>query len=189
MSKNINVVGVLIAFPLVACMSAPGTAYILRLNPGDTSPEIGSTVFLMEVPYVEDVFINGTGNGTTAGHNYKSISMQFWTKNGSMAVYAELLYFDKGLPPYEEACKTFVSDFESKTGGQVFGTNESYKEFSGYHAKVWDVRNPINDQPGFIAKAEIDNQRIFNILADPNTFGKADLKIGIAMDDSEIIWL
>ena len=54
---------------------------------------------------------------------------------------------------------------------------------------MWDVRNPINDQPGFIAKAEIDNQRIFNILADPNTFGKADLKIGIAMDDSEIIWL
>jgi hypothetical protein len=179
--------GVLIAF-LVACLSAPGTAYTLRLNAEDTSPKIGNTVFLMEVPYVEDMYVNKTGNGATAGYNYTSISMQFWKNDGSMAVYAELLYFPMGLPPYEEACRTFISDFEKKTGGKVFRVNESYDQFSGYQAKVWDVRNPINDRPGFIAKAEIDSQRVFNIIADPNTFGNSSLKIGV-VDENKVVWL
>jgi hypothetical protein len=182
-------VGVLIAL-LIACsvLSAPAAGYALQLNAEDTSPKIGNTVFLMEIPYVEDVLINETGNGTTAGHNYTSISMQFWTQNGSMAVYVELLYFPMGLPPHQEAIKVFLNDFEEKTGGIIFGKNESYDSFSGFKAQTWDINNPMNEMKGFVSKVIIDDQRVVNIIADPNTFEKARLKIGIANNDV-ITWI
>jgi len=180
--------GALIMLLTVVCLSAPGMAYTLQLNAEDTSPKIGNTVFLMEVPYKEDVYINKTGNGVTAGHNYTSISMQFLKNDGSMAVFVELLYFPMGLPPYQEAIEVFLNDFEEKTGGIIFGKNESHNNFSGFKAQTWDINNPMNEMKGFVSKVIVDDQRVVNIIADPNTFEKAKLKIGVANNDV-ITWI
>ena len=184
--------GVLIAFLLVACLSAPGMGAWIGIK--DSCPEIGNRTYSLENPLfipMETVFsYRGIGvliidpkigieyNITDNLSSLSYVEGQEWypfqlDRCQFNDCVVDLFYFEGGSPP-DRTNNAALLDSYNLTAGKNATIGETYSVSFGkdnYLADVWEVSNPIdNNRDGYLVQIEPDRYTVMNMLINRTHF-------------------